>query len=141
MHSVDDCIFCRIVAGDAPGHVIHEDELTVAFLDVFPVVPGHTLIVTKEHFDDVLGAKPEAIGAVAANSVALGNAVKEVTGCQGLGVFQLNGKAAGQTVFHYHMHLIPRNEGEPLEIHSRTPGDPGELAAMAQRLRKILAGS
>lgn len=139
MHRVDDCIFCRIVGGDAPGYIIYEDELTIAFLDIFPTVPGHTLIVTKEHFTDVLVAKPEAIGAVAANSVALGRAVKAVTGCQGLGVFQLNGKAAGQTVFHYHMHLIPRNEGEPLTIHSRTPGDPDALAAMAAQLRTVLA--
>ena len=139
MHSVDDCIFCRVIAGDAPGYIIHEDELTFAFLDIFPTVPGHTLIVTREHFADVLEAKPEAIGAVAANSVALGRAVKAVTGCQGLGVFQLNGKAAGQTVFHYHMHLIPRNEGESLTIHSRTPGDPDALAAIAERLRATLA--
>jgi histidine triad (HIT) family protein len=96
----EECIFCRIVRGEAPAHRVFEDERALCFLDIFPVA----------------------------------HAIREVFAPDGIGVFQLNGAAAGQTVFHYHMHLIPRRHGEALEIHSRTPGDPERLAETARRL-------
>lgn len=134
----EDCIFCRIIAGDAPGYIVDEDEHTMTFMDAFPVVPGHTLIVTKNHYDNILEADAEAIGAVGKRSVSIARALKRTLQPQGLGVFQLNGAAAGQTVFHYHMHLIPRNDGEQLEIHSRIPGAPEDLAAMASRIKEAI---
>lgn len=134
----DDCIFCQIIARDATAYVVDEDEYTMTFMDAFPVVPGHTLIVTKAHYENVLEAQPSAIGAVGEKSVSIAKAIKTALQPDGLGVFQLNGAAAGQTVFHYHMHLIPRNEGEQLEIHSRIPGAPEDLVEMAARIKEAI---
>lgn len=135
----DGCIFCQIVAGTAAAARIAEDERTLAFLDLFPVAPGHTLIVTKQHSDNLFEAEPEDVAAVGRHSVALARALKQTFEPDGLGVFQLNGAAAGQTVFHYHMHLIPRNEGQPFLLHGRRQAEREELAATAERLRSVLA--
>jgi histidine triad (HIT) family protein len=130
----DDCIFCQILAEKAPCYPVHETRYTKTFLDVFPAAPGHCLIVTKDHYQDIFEATPEAIGMVGHVSTLIAHTVREELQCDGVGIFQLNGAAAGQTVFHYHMHVIPRNAGEDLTIHSRVPGAPGELEAMAARL-------
>ncbi len=131
-----DCIFCQIIADQAPCYPVHETRYTRTFLDIFPAAPGHCLIVTKEHFTDIFEATPEAIGLVGHVSTLIAHTLKEELQCDGVGIFQLNGAAAGQTVFHYHMHVIPRNHGEELSIHSRDPGNPSELEAMAVRLSK-----
>ena len=133
---VQDCIFCQILADKAPCYAVHETRYTKTFLDIFPAAPGHCLIVTKEHFTDIYEATPEAIGLVGHVSTLIAHTLKEELQCDGVGIFQLNGAAAGQTVFHYHMHVIPRNHGEDLSIHSRDPGNPSELEAMAMRLSK-----
>ncbi|TDG13828.1 HIT family protein [Seongchinamella unica] len=132
----DGCIFCQILAAKAPCYPVHETRYTRTFLDIFPAAPGHCLIVTKKHYTDIFDATPESIGLVGHVSTLIAHAVKEELQCDGVGIFQLNGAAAGQTVFHYHMHVIPRNEGDDLKIHSRAPGDPDELQAMAERLRQ-----
>ena len=132
----DDCIFCQILAEKAPCYPVHETRYTKTFLDVFPAAPGHCLIVTKDHYRDIFEATPEAIGLVGHVSTLIAHTVREELNCDGVGIFQLNGAAAGQTVFHYHMHVIPRTAGQQLAIHSRVPGDPDELASMAARLRK-----
>jgi histidine triad (HIT) family protein len=133
-----DCIFCRIVRGDAPAHVVCDDERTLTFMDIAPVVDGHTLIIPKTHCDDLFDGDPEDLRAVIGRSHQVAHAIRRVLRPDGLGVFQLNGAAAGQTVFHYHMHLIPRNHGEELRLHGREPGDPQRLAELAQRLRDAL---
>jgi histidine triad (HIT) family protein len=132
----DDCIFCQILNEQAPCYAVHETRYTRTFLDIFPAAPGHCLIVTKDHYKDIFEATPEAISMVGHVSTLIAHTVKEELQCDGVGVFQLNGAAAGQTVFHYHMHVIPRNAGEDITIHSRLPGDPAELEAMAARLNK-----
>ena len=132
----DDCIFCQIIADKAPCYAVHETRYTRTFLDIFPSAPGHCLIVTKQHFTDIFDATPEAIAMVGHVSTLIAHTLREELDCDGVGIFQLNGAAAGQTVFHYHMHVIPRNAGDDLSIHSRIPGDPEELQAMAERLSK-----
>ena len=132
------CIFCQIVQGNAPCHKVHEDDLTLTFLDIFPATAGHLLIVTKEHFSDLLEATPAAIAQVGANSVAVAAAIQQVIAPDGLGIYQLNKPAAGQTVFHYHMHLIPQFDGQNIGIHSKTQGDPAELLLLAEQFRKNL---
>ena len=132
----DDCIFCQILADKAPCYPVHETRYTKTFLDIFPAAPGHCLIVTKEHYTDIFDATPEAIAMVGHVSTLIAHAVRDELQCDGVGIFQLNGAAAGQTVFHYHMHVIPRHTGEELAIHSRNPGNPSELEAMAARLNK-----
>ena len=138
MQHRDDCIFCRIVRGEMPCFKVCEDDATLTFLDLFPVADGHTLIITKEHFSDIFEVSGEALAAVAANSLRVAHAIHEELNPEGLGVFQLNRAAAGQTVFHYHMHLIPRNSGEPLVLHSRVRGDDEKLRATAERLAVAL---
>jgi histidine triad (HIT) family protein len=134
----EDCIFCQIVRREAPAHVVCEDARTLAFMDIFPVADGHTLIIPKAHCDDIFGADPGDLRAVMDQSREIAHAIGRVLAPDGLGVFQLNGAAAGQTVFHYHMHLIPRNHGAGLQIHGRTPGDPARLAGIAKKLAEAL---
>ncbi|MEH6557236.1 MAG: HIT domain-containing protein [Oceanicoccus sp.] len=138
MHHLDNCIFCQIVQGNAPCHKVHEDDLTLTFLDIFPATAGHLLIITKEHFSDLLEAKPAAIAQVGANSVAVAEAIQTVINPDGLGIYQLNKPAAGQTVFHYHMHLIPQFDGQSIGIHSKKQGEPAELLSLADKFRAIL---
>ena len=132
--SGSSCIFCRIVAGDAPCFRVREDERTLAFMDIFPVARGHTLIIPKRHCDDIFSATAEDLAAVSAASLEVANAIDGELGPDGLGVFQLNRAAAGQTVFHYHVHLIPRSQGDTLALHGRVRGDDDELRRIAERL-------
>jgi len=135
-----DCIFCKIVRGEAPAHRVAEDEHTLTFLDIFPVTDGHTLVITKDHHATLFDAPADALEAVAATAKRVAHALREELSPEGLMVFQLNGAAAGQTVFHYHMHLLPRAAGEPLALHTRVPGKPERLASLAAALRERLRG-
>jgi len=135
---MDDCIFCRIVRGEMPCAKVCEDERTLTFMDIFPVTDGHTLVITKEHYSDIFAADADALAAVATTSLRVAKAIDAALEPDGLGVFQLNRPAAGQTVFHYHMHLVPRNEGEPFALHSRVRGDDAKLGATAERIAAAL---
>jgi len=136
--SAADCIFCRIVAGDAACARVHEDELTLTFMDIFPVAAGHVLIIPKVHCTDIFEAGGEALAAVARRAGITARAIRAALAPDGLGVFQLNGAAAGQTVFHYHMHLIPRREGEPFTLHGRARADDAELERIAVQIAATL---
>ena len=135
------CIFCAIVAGLAPAHRVHEDERTLAFMDIFPVTDGHTLVIPKDHFENVYECDAESLAAVARSSHRVAAAIRAELAPEGLMVFQLNGAAAGQTVFHYHMHLMPRRADEPLQLHTRVPGRPERLAEIAAQLARAAAGA
>ncbi len=132
LHS--NCIFCRIVAGEAPCHRIYQDDRVLVFMDIFPVTDGHTLIIPREHFENIYETSEDDLAAVARISVRVAAAIRKTLAPDGLGVFQLNGAAAGQTVFHYHMHLMPRTVGGSLALHTRVPGDPERLAELAGKL-------
>lgn len=134
-----DCIFCKIVAGVARAQRVHEDELTVSFMDLFPASRGHLLIVPKRHFSDILGADDASLARVVANSRRIALALKRALAPDGIGVHQLNGAAAGQTVFHYHMHLIPRRMGDPTGFHGRRQASEVELAEVAALIAGALA--
>lgn len=133
-----DCIFCRIVAGEAPCFKVHEDELTLTFMDLFPVGKGHTLIVPRQHHESLFEMEEAPLLRVMALSRRLARAIRTALGPDGIGVHQLNGAAAGQTVFHYHMHLIPRWRGDPIAFHGRSQGDARELAAVAEKIAAAL---
>lgn len=135
------CIFCKIVRSEAPAFKVCEDEHTLAFMDIFPVTDGHVLVITKEHYAGVFEASEAALTAVAATARRVALAIRETLRPEGLMVFQLNGAAAGQTVFHYHMHLMPRADGEPLALHTRVPGRPERLKEIATRLAGALASA
>jgi histidine triad (HIT) family protein len=139
MSAPDDCIFCKIVNDDLPSFQVCEDEHILVFMDLFPVTAGHTLVIPKRHATDLFAMDADILAAVAATSLRVARAIDEALSPGGLGVFQLNRAAAGQTVFHYHMHLLPRNEGEPFALHSRVRGDDDVLRETAARIRAALA--
>jgi histidine triad (HIT) family protein len=136
--SVADCIFCEIEASRAPAHRVCEDERTLVFMDKFPVADGHTLIIPRRHATNIFETEEEDLRAVVSQSLRVAHAIREVLAPDGLSVFQLNGAAAGQTVFHYHMHLIPRMQGDSLRIHGRRPGDANRLEEIAAQLGRAL---
>jgi histidine triad (HIT) family protein len=136
---VRDCIFCKIVAGLAPAQRVHEDELTVTFMDLFPASRGHLLIVPRRHFSDILSADEASLVRAIANSRRIALALQRALAPDGIGVHQLNGAAAGQTVFHYHMHLIPRRMGDPIGFHGRRQASETELAEVAALIAEALA--
>ncbi len=135
----NNCIFCMIVDGRAPSFQVSDDELTLAFMDIFPVAPGHSLVITKQHYSNIFEVPPNTLAAVARATRRLALAIRSELRPEGLGLFQLNGVAAGQTVFHYHQHLIPRSSGEDLKLHTRVRGDDDELRATSLRLAEKLA--
>lgn len=134
----DDCIFCRIVAGKLPAAVIHEDSQVIAIMDAFPSVEGHALVIPKAHHRDVLELPEADVQAAAVLAKRIAQAQKTALGPDGIVVTQFNGAAAGQTIFHYHVHVVPRWEGQEVGIHGRAPAAPEALAAMAGRLRQAL---
>jgi histidine triad (HIT) family protein len=102
------------------------------------VSDGHLLIVPKAHSENLLDTDPASLAAVMSASRRLAHALKRAMACDGIGIHQLNGSAAGQTVFHYHMHLIPRNHGDPIAFHGRKAGDPARLAEHARKIAAAL---
>jgi histidine triad (HIT) family protein len=136
---VAGCIFCAIVAGDAPARVVHEGPRTLAFLDINPATRGHALVVPKAHATDLLDASPEDLEAVAGVAQRLARAAVDVLGADGVNLLQSTGAAAFQTVFHLHVHVVPRYEGDGIHLPwIPTPGDPDEIDAAAATLRSAL---
>ena len=137
----DPCnIFARILRGEIPAHRVYEDAATVAFMDVMPQAPGHTLVVPKAPSRGLLDADPAALAAVIATAQRVGRAVTTAFAADGLSVFQYNEPAGGQTVFHLHVHLVPRHEGVPLARHEGGMADGAVLAEHAARIRAALEG-
>ena len=113
---MSDCVFCRIVAGQIPSTRVFEDEHTLAFMDLGQVNPGHVLVVAKTHAENLYALDDALAAAVAKASVRVSRAIRDAFKPEGLSVYQANGKAAGQTVFHYHVHLLPRHAGDGMEL-------------------------
>ncbi len=109
----DDCIFCKIAAGEIPSSTVYEDEYFRAILDLGPASKGHTIILPKNHYEDLCDLGPEEAARVLPVAAKIGRAMKKGLGCAGFNLVQNNGEAAGQTVHHFHMHVIPRYEGGP----------------------------
>jgi histidine triad (HIT) family protein len=113
---MSDCVFCKIVAGQIPSTRVYEDEHTLAFMDIGHVNPGHTLVAVKKHAANVFELDEAQAEAIARAVVKISRALKKTFEPEGLSVYQANGKAAGQTVFHYHVHLLPRHAGDGMEL-------------------------
>jgi histidine triad (HIT) family protein len=113
---MSDCVFCKIVAGQIPSTRVFEDEHTLAFMDIGHVNPGHTLVAVKKHAANVFELEETQAEAIARAIVKISRALKKTFEPEGLSVYQANGKAAGQTVFHYHVHLLPRHAGDGMEL-------------------------
>ena len=131
-----DCLFCKIVAGEIPGTKVAEDERTVAFMDINPATRGHLLVVPRDHSADVTEIPPEDLDAVARMGQRMARQVKDKLGADGVNLLNSCGSPAWQTVFHFHLHVIPRYEGDPLRLPwVPGPGDSDEIAAAARELQ------
>lgn len=136
---MSDCVFCKIVAGKIPSTRVHEDEHTVAFMDIGQVNPGHVLVAVKAHAENLFELGDAQAAAVARASAKVGRAIREAFRPEGLSVYQANGRAAGQTVFHYHVHLLPRHAGDGMELTWPVKNPPREhLEDHAARIRAAL---
>jgi histidine triad (HIT) family protein len=113
---MSDCVFCRIVAKQLPATRVYEDDMTVAFMDLGQVNPGHVLVALKAHAENLYGLDDAQAGALLRTAARVARAIREAFQPHGLSVYQANGKTAGQTVFHYHMHLVPRYEGDGMQL-------------------------
>jgi len=144
--SVSDSIFCRIVAGTAACQEIYRDEATLAFMDINPANDGHCLVIPKAHFENVFDMPPSDFGKVASTAAKVAHAVHEILQPGGINLTQANGAAAGQSVLHVHIHVLPRRAGDNLLMNwSRDGGDEGRfdpqrIAGIAERLRSRLRG-
>jgi histidine triad (HIT) family protein len=130
-----DCIFCKILAGELPGTIVGEDERTVALMDINPATRGHVLVIPRAHSTDLLSIEQEDLQAVVLASQRQAVRAKERLGAEGVNLVNSCGALAWQTVFHFHMHVIPRYADDPLRLPwVPTPGDSAEIAAAAQEL-------
>jgi histidine triad (HIT) family protein len=133
---MSNCVFCRIVAGELPAARVYEDEATVAFMDIGQVNPGHVLVALKAHAENLYALDDAQAAAVLRAAARVARAVRDAFQPQGLSVYQANGKAAGQTVFHYHMHLVPRDEGDGMALSWPVKNPPREtLEEYAAKIR------
>ena len=130
------CVFCRIVAKEIPAAIVFEDEHTIAFMDAGQVNPGHVLVAAKGHAENLYELNDAQAGALLKAAARVARAIRAAFNPPGLSVYQANGKAAWQTVFHYHMHLLPRHEGDGMALTWPAKNPPretlGEYAALIQ---------
>ena len=133
----DDCIFCKIAAGEIPSATVYEDDDFRAILDLGPAAKGHTLVIPKSHSDNLLSVEPDTAAKALKVISKTANAIKEALGCDGINVVQNNGEAAGQTVMHLHFHIIPRYKNDSVNI-GWQPMKPSneDLAATADLIKE-----
>ena len=135
-----DCVFCRIVTRQIPATVVYEDADTLAFMDIGQVNPGHVLVAAKAHAENVYALEDAQAAAVFRSVARLARAIRGAFSPEGLSIYQANGKAAGQTVFHFHMHLVPRYENDGMNLTWPLKNPPREkLEENAARIRAKLA--
>jgi histidine triad (HIT) family protein len=132
----DDCIFCAIAAGDGPAEIIEQDEHTVAFMDINPWTRGHALVIPKKHAKNLFEIEDDELGYVAVAAKRLATRIRDTLHCDGINLLNSAEPAAWQTVFHFHVHVIPRYDDDPLQL----PGKPmdvdqDELAKIAAEIR------
>lgn len=131
---MNDCIFCKIAAGEIPSFKVYEDGDVLAYLDINPFAKGHTLVIPKAHSSGLVDTDNDRLAMVMAAVRKVASHLKTALPCDGFNILQNNGAAAGQTVNHLHFHIIPRYNGEELKFEPH-PGDMAELDELARRLR------
>ena len=131
-----DCIFCKIVAGELPGEILDSDDHTVAFMDISPATPGHALVIPRRHSADLMAISDDDLAACMLAARRLALRMEEMIDPEGFNVLNCCGSAAWQTVFHFHLHVVPRNTDDPLKLPwIPKPGDSEEIKATAKRIR------
>jgi histidine triad (HIT) family protein len=132
----DDCIFCSIVSGDAPATIVDEDEHTIAFMDIHPWTKGHALVIPRKHARDIHEISDDELCHVMRAAKRLATRGHERLGADGVNLLNSTGRVAWQTVFHFHVHVIPRYEDDPLQLPVRPEeGDMDEIKEIAEKLR------
>ena len=138
MSSSENCIFCKIIRGTVPAIKVCEDEYTLTFMDINPAGPGHALVISKAHAANLLEiAEPDLLAATATTQ-RVARAVNQALTPDGFRINQFNGAAAGQSVPHYHVHIVPIREGQRAGAHGREKADPAALEVVAARIRQAL---
>ena len=131
-----DCLFCKIVAGEIPSTRVDEDDRTVAFMDINPATRGHALVVPREHYRDLQDVPADELAATVVAAQRLAGRVRDRLDADGINLLNSCGSAAWQTVFHFHVHVIPRYHDDPLRLPWRPhPGDADEIAAAGELLK------
>jgi len=135
-----DCVFCKIMAKQIPAAVVYEDEATLAFMDIGQVNPGHVLVACKAHVENVYGLDDAQAGAVFRSAARVARAIRAAFNPPGLSIYQANGKPAGQTVFHFHLHVLPRHDADGMQLVWPVKNPPREkLEEYAAQIRTQLA--
>jgi len=135
-----DCVFCKIVAKQIPATVVHEDEATLAFMDIGQVNPGHVLVACKAHVENVYGLEDAQAAAVFRTAARVARAIRAAFNPPGLSIYQANGKPAGQTVLHFHLHVLPRHDADGMQLVWPVKNPPREkLEEYAAQIRAKLA--
>ena len=134
-----DCLFCKIIAGEIPCFKLFENDETLAFMDINPANEGHTLVIPKEHAADVYAVSNQAIAATVTTAKKIAAAIDKTLKPDGLNLLQCNGPAAAQSVFHFHMHVLPRQNGDELKLNwGPKPGNMEAISEVAERIRENL---
>lgn len=135
----ENCIFCKLSNGEIPTNALYEDDIVKVIFDLNPASKGHVLIIPKNHFDDIYSMDNDTAAHVFQIAVKVSKAMKEALNCDGLNIVQNNGEAAGQTVFHFHMHIIPRYEGDTVDI-KWVPGkaEAEEITQIKEKIAHII---
>ena len=134
-----NCIFCKIAAGAIPSIKLWEDAETLAFMDINPANDGHCLVIPKAHFPTLFTLAPEAFAAAGRTVVKVAKAVQAALTPDGINLLQANGPGAGQSVYHFHIHVLPRRRDDGLAINwTPKPGDPARIAEIAEKIREHL---
>lgn len=137
--TMNDCVFCRIMAKQIPATVVHEDAETLAFMDIGQVNPGHVLVALKAHAENLYALDDAQAAAVFRTAARVARAVRAAFSPPGLSIYQANGKPAGQTVFHFHLHVLPRWEDDGMTLVWPVKNPPREtLEGYAQKIRERL---
>jgi len=135
---MEDCIFCKIIKGEIPSFKVYEDDMVFAFEDINPIAEGHTLVIPKEHAKDLGEVSNESLSAVHKASKKILDAIKRALQPTGVVAVQLNGESVGQSIFHYHLHLIPRLKNAPrlpVAQMKMIPGDMEQIEKTAEKIR------
>lgn len=134
----ENCIFCKILKGDIPSTTVYEDESFRAILDVSPAARGHVIILPKNHAANIFELSEEDASRIFVVAKKIATAIKKAYNCDGVNILQNNGEAAGQTVFHLHVHVIPRFQDDTINIKWKAGDMPEDMAAIAEEIKANL---
>jgi histidine triad (HIT) family protein len=132
----EDCIFCKVLSGEIPSEQIYEDDHAVSVMDINPWTRGHAVVFPRKHATNLFEIDDDELEHVAVAAKRVATKMRDTLDCDGINLLQSNGRAAWQTIFHLHVHVIPRYDGDPLQLPIRPePATPEELAAVAKEIR------